>query len=180
MPVPDFSPGEVLTAAAMDSIGLWLVKTQTVGTGVSSVVVSSAFSTNYDSYRIIIRGVDCSAVDNAYFLTLSGSTGSTYSSILNWLDYAAGSLSGTRLNSSNSGFLVALSGAENETNAVIDIHNPFRTLRTTMTAQSANSFYNTFSGGRDANTASSTGFTIVAPAGQSFTGGTINVYGYRN
>jgi len=180
MSFPSFNAGEVLTAADMNAVGLWLVKTQTVGTGVSSIVVSSAFSTDYDSYRIIIRGVDCSVADNSYFLTLSGSTGSTYSSILNWLDYATGAFSGTRLNSSNSGFLLALSGAENETNIVIDIHNPFRTLRTTYTAQSANSAYNTFSGGRDSNTASSTGFTIVAPAGQSFTGGTIRVYGYRN
>jgi len=56
MPVPDFSPGEVLTAAAMDSIGLWLVKTQTIGTGVSSVTVTGAFSSSYENYLIQIAG----------------------------------------------------------------------------------------------------------------------------
>ena len=33
---PDFSSGQVLTSSAMNSVGLWLVKTQTVGTAVSS------------------------------------------------------------------------------------------------------------------------------------------------
>jgi hypothetical protein len=37
---PDFSSGAVLTAAQMNSVGLWLVKTQTVGTAVSSVAVT--------------------------------------------------------------------------------------------------------------------------------------------
>jgi hypothetical protein len=37
---PDFSSGAVLTAAQMNSVGLWLVKTQTVGTTVSSVAVT--------------------------------------------------------------------------------------------------------------------------------------------
>ena len=64
MPVPDFSPGEVLTAAAMDSIGLWLVKTQAVGAGVSTIVVSDAFSANYDNYLITYTGGSASTTMN--------------------------------------------------------------------------------------------------------------------
>jgi len=56
MPVPDFSPGEILTAGAMDSIGMWLVKTVTVGSGVTSIPVTDAFSASYDHYKIVYIG----------------------------------------------------------------------------------------------------------------------------
>ena len=57
MPVPDFSPGEILTASAMDSIGLWLV-----GGGSFANVGSfdvTGFSSTYDFYelRMSIGGV---------------------------------------------------------------------------------------------------------------------------
>jgi hypothetical protein len=51
MPVPDFSPGEVLTAAAMDSIGLWLVDSGTFTAG--DLIADSVFSTTYDRYLLI-------------------------------------------------------------------------------------------------------------------------------
>jgi hypothetical protein len=50
MPVPDFSPGEVLTAAAMDSIGLWLVDSGTFTAG--DIIADSVFSTTYDRYLL--------------------------------------------------------------------------------------------------------------------------------
>jgi hypothetical protein len=53
MPVPDFSPGEVLTAAAMDSIGLWKVASASATTG-TQLYFSNCFSANYDSYRVIV------------------------------------------------------------------------------------------------------------------------------
>jgi hypothetical protein len=52
MPVPDFSPGEVLTAAAMDSIGLWLIETKTVTTA-GVLDFTSVFTANYSGYRLI-------------------------------------------------------------------------------------------------------------------------------
>jgi hypothetical protein len=64
---PTFSSGTVLTAAQMNAVGLWLVKTQTIGNAVSSVAVTNAFSTDYDNYKIIISGGASSA---QAFLTL--------------------------------------------------------------------------------------------------------------
>jgi hypothetical protein len=52
MPVPDFSPGEVLTAAAMDSIGLWLIETKDVVTA-GIVDFDDVFSTNYRGYKLM-------------------------------------------------------------------------------------------------------------------------------
>jgi len=50
MPVPDFSPGEVLTAAAMDSIGLWRVASGSF-TNVPTVDITG-FSSTFDFYRL--------------------------------------------------------------------------------------------------------------------------------
>ena len=52
-----YSPGDVLTAADLnESSGLVLVKTQTVGSGVSSVTVTGAFSATFDNYLITDNG----------------------------------------------------------------------------------------------------------------------------
>ena len=56
MTYPTFTNGQVLPASDLNAIGLWLVKSQTVGTGVSSVTVSNAFSADFDNYRIIYSG----------------------------------------------------------------------------------------------------------------------------
>jgi hypothetical protein len=55
MPVPDFSPGEVLTAAAMDSIGLWLVGSGTLSLTTSATNVTGVFSTTYKNYRVLLN-----------------------------------------------------------------------------------------------------------------------------
>ena len=53
MPVPDFSPGEVLTAAAMDSIGLWRVSTGSFS-NVGSFDITG-FTSTYKNFRVIMN-----------------------------------------------------------------------------------------------------------------------------
>jgi len=77
MPVPVFTAGETLDASEMNAVGLWLVKTQTIGTGVSSVAVTSAFSTNYDTYRIVVSGGVATNTD-VMRLTLGSTTTGYY------------------------------------------------------------------------------------------------------
>ena len=60
---PDFTAYTSLAAASLNKVGLWLVKTQAVGSGVSSVTVSSCFSADYDNYLVTVDNVDCSATD---------------------------------------------------------------------------------------------------------------------
>jgi hypothetical protein len=60
MPVPDFSPGEVLTAAAMDSIGMWLVGSTTV-TAQTTGIVDGCFSGNYRNYMMTVTVSDGTA-----------------------------------------------------------------------------------------------------------------------
>ena len=51
MPVPDFSPGEVLTASAMDSIGGWLVASQDFSAA-DPLNLTGIFDSKFVNYRV--------------------------------------------------------------------------------------------------------------------------------
>jgi hypothetical protein len=181
MPVPDFSPGEVLTAAAMDSIGLWLVKTQTVGTGVSSVTVSDAFSSTYDSYRVVMTNTVLSAGGGGLRFVLGASIpGANYywGSVL--INPATAAIVGAVGN--NSGFvLMGTSTGSNAFSNSFDVMNPNRAARTNLNgfqAYSETGGVGTGSAFHNADTAF-TSFSFY-PASGTMTGGTIRVYGYRD
>lgn len=178
MPVPDFSPGEVLTAAAMDSIGLWLISTTTIGTGVTSVPVNNVFSANYNNYRIVINGGVTSAGSNMV-LTLNGVTGSVYNNAGTFLNYASSLVNG--FNQSSATNFVYGPGDTLMHSAIIEITNAFATTRKNIFANGAsNNAQYAFSGYVN-STSSATGLTIApATGGTTMTGGTIRVYGYRN
>jgi len=74
-----------LSTSRANPVGLDLVKTQTVGTAVSSVTVSDAFSSSYDSYKIIATGVAATGNGNVIF-QLSGLTTAYYGNLVyaNW------------------------------------------------------------------------------------------------
>ena len=176
MPVPDFSPGEVLTAAAMDSIGLWLVKTQTVGTAVSSVTVNDAFSANYDAYKVVWSGGFGSNA-TGLALRVGGST-ANYSHVLFWTTIGTNVANvDANANTSQCNYL----GSTTTTSGTLscDIINPFiSTLHTTFTGGSyiANDFG--MAVGRHNVAQSNTSLTVLSLSG-TMTGGTIRVYGYR-
>ena len=56
MPVPDFSPGEVLTAAAMDSIGLWKIG-ETSFTNAANPCINGCFSSDYQNYLVQVVSI---------------------------------------------------------------------------------------------------------------------------
>ena len=181
MPVPDFSPGEVLTAAAMDSIGLWLVKTQTVGTGVSSVIVTDAFSSTYDNYIVTLENVAFSSSSDS--LTLQMRSGSTtavtdyYAALIYavWGGSIAVATSNNILYWNNVGRGLS---ATDKNSVTVNIRAPFLSQKTT---------FDSFVTGADL-TGSCSGFhNTVASYNQcvfttlfgTMTGGTIRVYGLR-
>jgi hypothetical protein len=179
MPVPDFSPGEVLTAAAMDSIGLWLVKTQTVGTGVSTVTVTDAFNTNFDHYRVIYQG-GVGSTPQAMVMTLGASATGYYAGYLSVL-YGADTLGYVR-NSNSSSWDVGGSYPNGNT-LDVTLFNPQKALRTGMNNmgridyRTAGAGHTSGSGFHDSATAF-TAFTLTVTG--TMTGGTIRVYGFRN
>lgn len=178
MPVPDFSPGEVLTASAMDSIGLWLVKTQTVGTGVSSVAVTSAFSADYQNYLITYNG-GVGSTPAGITLQLTGSATGYYSG---WTGIFYATSAANNGTDNNATAWIAGTAFTEGASLNAQLFNPFLSVRTgvyysrldfrtTGATAVGNGYHNV--------QASYTGFTIAASPG-TLTGGTIRVYGYRN
>jgi hypothetical protein len=176
MSFPSFATGEVLTAADMNAVGLWLVKTVTVGTGVASVPVTDAFSADYDNYRIIISGGQTS-VNGSIALQLNNSTGTTYQIYGYFGNFGAATLNGYGP-AAGVRWTDPILGATSRYHAVIDLIGPFLTQQTFGYTNSATTVgaYN-FSL-VDTASVSNTGFTLQ-PLSGTMTGGTIRIYGYR-
>jgi hypothetical protein len=178
MPVPVFTSGEILTAANMNQVGLWLVKTQTIGSAVSSVTVSDAFSADYDNYRIIVSG-GVGSTAQAIGLRL-GANATGYYSVTPVFPYAGGAVTNNNVNNGVSWTFAGVSSTVNN-NLIVDIMQPFSTKVTTITgtyivpaaAGNAGGFH-----GFHDNASSFSAFTLIV--GGTMTGGTIRVYGYRN
>jgi hypothetical protein len=178
MTFPVFASGDVLNASDMNAVGLWLVKSQTIGTGVSTVSVTGAFSADYENYRIVISGGAASTV-LALRITLGASSTSYYWGRL------ARSYGGTTNadQGSNVAFWTVGYGSATGLSAIVDIANPFATDETYFTSSAAlldtSSGEATFNGGYHNSATSFTAFTLATSTG-TLTGGTIRVYGYRN
>jgi hypothetical protein len=181
MTYPSFVQGETFRAADANAIGLWLVKTQTIGTAVTSVSVTGAFSASYDAYKIVVTGGLGSALADIQ-LTLSGSTTGYYSGLM-YVPYGSvGTVNAQGVGSANAAswpFAGNISGSALVMN--VDLLNPFLTKPTGMSG--GDMVLNTsgsvaFTSGWHNSSTSFSGFTITASSG-TMTGGTINVYGYK-
>lgn len=184
MPLTTYTAGQVLTASSLNNNfgaagGLQFVKAQTIGTGVSAVTVTAAFSADYDNYLITISGGVASANNNIY-LTL-GSTVSGYNYSGYNIQYGTATLNATTTTTAT--YFDAGYGSTNALSGRIELESPFLTKRTIFrgqatTANTTTSFVNNYQGFLNDAT-SYTAFTITASSG-TWTGGTIRVYGYKN
>ncbi len=176
MTYPVFASGDVLNASDMNGVGLWLVKTQAVGSGVSSVTVTGAFSADYDNYKVVYSGGVMSGA-NDISMTIGGVTANYYGS-LTFTSFSAGSPSGI---GTNNGANVRYAGGGDGSFAVVDVDviNPFNTVATLVMGPYQNNSAMGVLSYRLATTSSYTSFSIFPNAG-TMTGGTIRVYGFRN
>jgi hypothetical protein len=177
MTFPNFNVGETLRAADMNSVGLWLVKSQTIGNGVSTVTVTDAFSSDYESYKIIISSGVGSATAVLQFQLGSTATGYYYGG-------DARTYNGVSLNIQAAAGTNWYAGeaSVNTLEMNIDIKQPFLAKNTTFSgsfAPARTDAYWLAVGGYLANTTSYTAFTITPSGGATLTGGTISVYGYK-
>lgn len=180
MGYPSFTAGEILTSADMNAVGVWLVKEQVIGSAVSSVTVTDAFSADYDSYRIIINGglgsTDTGSLNVTLGATATGySRGGTYGS---WNSTTVSAVS----NENAANWTATALFTTNNISCDITLHNPYLAQRTVMAARAARTvaagLYVDYVGYLD-NTTSYTAITFTTAAG-TITGGTIRIYGYRN
>jgi hypothetical protein len=151
--------------------GLVLIGSTTVGSAVSSIVISNAFSATYDNYKIVVSG--------GLNLRLGATTTGYYYAGTN-VNYSAGTVTGDNAQNAASWVLVARTST-NSINGNIELFSP--NLAKTTHAQYANSRsatdgnMNSFTGYL-ANTTQYTAFTLTVVSG-TITGGTIKVYGYK-
>lgn len=157
--------------------GLTLVKTQTVGSGVSSVTVTDAFSATFENYLITLAG-GSSTVSGRLMLQLGSTTSAYYGSFIYAL---TGGGSPAQVNDNNAAeFTHIASMGGSYLSAQINIHMPFTATQTTVSSQGVT--YGTVNGTYNGVLATSTSyssFVFVCGSG-TMTGGTIRVYGYNN
>jgi len=174
---PTFSSGAVLTAAQMNSVGLWLVKTQTVGTAVSSVTVTGAFSADYQNYLILMSGG--TQTDNTSIYLQLGASATGYYAFLNYGDVTAGTPLGANRNNGVRFAWVGGGKATFASHASFQLINPFGAVYTKLlngTYQNDGGYGMTIGEHRVAT--SYTSF-VLGPESGTLTGGTIYVYGYK-
>jgi hypothetical protein len=184
MPVPDFSPGEVLTAAAMDSIGLWLVGSTTSGATVSTITLDNIFSATYNAYKIFISGGTASTT-NVFQLQLLDSGGNVISSgYYETFIYSAYSGSSVlAANGNNLSNFQRMGGAiaNSGTFGMCDLINPFIATPTIYTSSPRADAAGGNAGqsiGQQSSATSCRGIKLTTSSG-TVTGVNVNAYGYR-
>jgi hypothetical protein len=188
MPLTTYTSGEVLTAASLNANlsfaatnpvgGLSLISTTTIGSAVSSVTVSGAFSATYNNYKIILSGGVSSDASVAIDLTF-GATVTSYYWARTGRTFANADLSGAAANTSA---IRCGAGTQSALNMSAEVFDPFSTDQTVVAA--TNTIVSTTGACLNAqgyldNTTSYTAFTLT-PSSGTLTGGTIRVYGYLN
>ncbi len=161
------------TSATNGTVGA--TGTVTIGSAVSSVTVSGAFSSLYNNYLIVVSG-GASVADTNMSMVL-GSKVTNYKTQLIYATFnntlaAIGTTTNVDMPYCGNASTTGLS-------CVINVNNPFTSTKNTFVNAQWNSSTNagTFIA-NTADTISYTAFTLTS-GGTTMTGGTITVYGYR-
>ena len=172
----DLDGNEIANAAYPP--GLVLVKSQTIGTAVSSVTVNNAFSSEFDNYEIIMSGGTQSAATDVKMKLGSSATG--YYGFLTYGASGSSTILGANRDNQAQFNWVGGSVAGQATHACVQVLAPYLSVYTKIrnAAYQNGNNYGTMQG--EHRVASSfTSFELYVDAA-TFTGGTIRVYGYRN
>lgn len=154
--------------------GLQLVKTQTIGTGVSSVTVTGAFSATYDNYKIIVSGGTSSGGGNMAIKLGAATTG--HNGVLTYTSFTGGA---TNIATNNNDGYFSYIGYALSSNLFVnfDLDSPFLAKPTKVFSQYATASTAGVYSGMHSGATSFTSFDLIASTG-TVTGGTIFVYGY--
>ena len=179
MAIKTFSDGNSLPASDINTYlansGLVYVTSATLGTGVSSAVISNCFNSTYDNYRVTFAGGTQSGNDLAFQIQFAA-TSNHYGSMR--YDSWTGAGSGTLGSNAQTSSYFCLSGQANQCTFSLDIYAPNLAQVTKYSGSfTSNGYYGTC-GGLYFQATSHTGFTMLFPSFTN-TGGTITVYGYR-
>ena len=192
---PVFSVGEVLTADDMNAVGLWKITNCTVtsvggtaatasngvitiGAGNTSVTVSSAFSSDYDNYRIIFSNMT-SNVTSSIQVQLSASTGTTYQMYGYYGAFGSAAINGYGPAATAQWNDVLTTNTVQAGGELVLFHPQKATATVGFSYGVSTSDVYHFAC-RDTSTAQSTGFKLTLPGTNTLQSGTVRVYGFRN
>jgi hypothetical protein len=184
MTYPTFNNGDVLPASDLNAIGLWKVASGALSS--TTTVFQNCFTSDFDSYRIIIESPTLSGNGTIYYRLYSGATPDSTNSYS--YAFTGFSIGGAAANASFAGASAAPTGFSQNVipNAVlggvsIDIYAPNKAQRTFATHQAA-SYNGVFIGQQgmsihDVQTAFN-GIGFMTLAAETM-GGFASIYGYR-
>jgi hypothetical protein len=196
---PDFTAGQVLTAAQMNAVGLWRITgltasftggsagsvsngVITVGSNNTVITITNCFNSDFRNYRLIIK-TNSNSVSNAdiqFQLRTSGGSTSTTGYYGMWI-YASYATTGVAAagnnNAPNFSFFANALGT-NGFNASATILSPNEAQRTSVYSNTARGdIAGTYNGYHDVGTAYTS--CVLTCGGGNMTGGTIVFYGYN-
>ena len=158
--------------------GLVLVKSQVVGSGVSSVAVTNAFSSLYDNYLITLNGGTVSTDASMSMILGASSTG--YYGFMSYGQANTSTPLGAGRNNAVNAAWVGGGTSGQMCHVRVEVFGPFAARYTKLLNSSyQNGIAYGIMNGEHRVATSFTGFTLSPDAG-TLTGGTIRVYGYRN
>jgi hypothetical protein len=189
MAIKTFTTGEVLTAADTNTYlansGLVYVKGQTIGTGVSSQLISACFNGTFDAYRVVISGMTMSSTSQGttVFAKMHDGTNpasSAYNYGIIRVDLANGNVSAQYGRSQTTGVSIG-TGTGDKFASSFDVLNPFLASHTIFSGLTIANDTTGYSGAGSGQHQASTSYTSlqIIPSAGTITGGTIIVYGYR-
>lgn len=177
---PVYADGEILYASSMNAIGMWLIKSQSIGSAVSSVTVNSAFSAQYDNYLIVVSDTVVSA-NQPNLLIRVGATASGYSYAGVYNSYTAATPTGDAT-TAGTGFIIGACGngttGQGRVSMDVQVKTPYLAVPTYFNAVNGSLAWSSTYNGNVNNSTQYTAFTIL-PSSGTLTGGKIYVYGYR-
>ena len=185
MAIKTFTAGSVLTASDTNTYlansGLVYVTQVTVGSGVSSVNITSCFNSTYDNYRISFANMTASAGGGVLQMKLMVGTTPQTNGWYGNVFYIANGAGGTFTNSTQSNFAYAevMCLTNNYKNAgTVELQQPNLPTQSRHQYNSVDDYYFRFGNSQLSNTTQYDGVQFV-PSSGTMTGGTITVYGYR-
>lgn len=180
-----YSTTAQMNTAITDGVGLVPILTQTIGTAVTSVIVTSAFSATYDNYLINVSDTAFSlGDDNVGVQMRTGSTTSTtgYYYVAPWTGYNTTPNYTVGSNQSTFRGLGRGLGTGEKQSFGFVLYSPFLASKTTVNGFGyvGAGLAGPGCGGYHNIAASYDQIVISCLDGGNFTGGTIRVYGYKN
>jgi hypothetical protein len=175
---PDFVSGQILTAAQMNAVGMWLISTTSFTA--ASPDITAVFSADYEHYVAVLRCTSSISGQYTDCQLINGTTPKTTNyNRAGLVATTSAVVSSDSSSTGASGFRIA-GQSTSGIYATMTFFRPFSTAETGYTTQSSYGGNLYSHAGAQTESYSATGFKILASGNAATYTGTVSVYGYNN